>query len=209
MYTIQDTSIGAGFTGVNLREYPCERMRRRSLGRGAADTPLARWLVDYGDARGWTSGRQAAAYLGVNQSALATWLRGEGEPSAESQIQLAEATGVPFAEIAELVRRTKSQLQRLTVGDLRRLRAQEETPAGTTVGELGTIGERLERIERRLEGIDRIERKVTEGLSEMEIRAIVDEIFRRREQGTLPETYIDDPDPPEDVPQDDYREAVG
>lgn len=81
---------------------------RRSLRQSAADTPLAQWLVEYGESRGWTAGRQAAKYLGVKQAAFSTWLRGEVEPSREYQEQLATATGQPLAFIVDLVRRTKA-----------------------------------------------------------------------------------------------------
>lgn len=87
---------------------------RRSLRQSAADTPLARWLVEYGESRGWATGRQAAKYLGVKQAAFSTWLRGEVEPSREYQDQLAAATGRSPAFVAELVRQTKAEKLLLT-----------------------------------------------------------------------------------------------
>lgn len=77
-------------------------MARRPLRQSAADTPLARWLVALAEKRGWTSGRQAAKYLGVNQAAFATWLRGEHTPDDESQQQLVEASGESPETIARL-----------------------------------------------------------------------------------------------------------
>lgn len=68
-------------------------MARRTLRSAAADLPLARWLVDYGEARGYTSGRQMALYLKINPAVFGTWLRGEFEPDGVNQERLAEATG--------------------------------------------------------------------------------------------------------------------
>src|SRR5690348_7527007 len=82
-------------------------MPTRSLRQLAAETPLAEFLADVGEDRGWTTGRQAAKYLGVKQAAFSTWLRGEVEPGREYQEQLAAATGKSLAFIADLVQRTK------------------------------------------------------------------------------------------------------
>lgn len=77
-------------------------MSRYALRQTAADTPLARWLVELAERRGWASGRQAAKYLGVNQASFATWLRGEFTPSHESQQRLAERAGETLETIARL-----------------------------------------------------------------------------------------------------------
>src|SRR6185295_12749855 len=98
------------------REFDTTCVARRSLRQSAADTPLARWLVDYGESRGWETGRQAAKYLGVKQAAFSTWLRGEMEPDRANQEQLAVGTGEPLSVIADLVRRTKEQ-KRALAGD--------------------------------------------------------------------------------------------
>lgn len=195
------SSLATPLVTVNQPSHTCT-VGRSSFSQSAADTPFARWLVGVAESRGWRSGRQAALYLGVNQAAVSTWLRGEVEPDRISQERLARATGTPVEEIADLVWRTKSQKQRLTVGDLQRMRAQEErTPA--------SLEERLERIERRLEGIDRIERHVAEGLTRGEMQAILAEFIRKRDAGELPEEYLDDPDEPEAADDDPLRAAVG
>lgn len=75
-----------------------------SLNQTTASTPFVRWLADLAAERGWTSGRQAAKYLGVNQAAFATWLRGEYLPDAASQEQLARGARVSPDVVAELVR---------------------------------------------------------------------------------------------------------
>lgn len=161
----------------------------------AADTPLAQWLASLARERGWRSGRQAALYLGVRQPAFWTWWRGEIEPERRNQELLAAGAGVPLAEVADLVLRTKSQKQRLTVGDLKRMGAEE----GSAPSDLGAVLERL----------DRIERRVAEGLTAAEVRAIFEDFIRRRDAGELPE-YLDEPSEP-DAPLDDdpLHEAVG
>lgn len=196
------TSVRKHSNAVNHSVYPQRVARRNSLRQSAVDTPLARWLVDYAEARGWTSGRQAALSLrdaagaGINPAVFGTWLRGEFEPDTANQQHLAEATGVPLAAIAELVRRTKSQLQRLSVGDLRRMRAEEDAAPTEP-----SVSERLERIERQM-------------LTEARLRGILEDYFRRQAAGDQPD-YIDDPDPsrpPAAFPEEDaedFREAVG
>jgi transcriptional regulator with XRE-family HTH domain len=82
--------------------------RKQTLRQKAADTPLARWLVDLAESRGWTSGRQAALYLGVNHATLWTWLHGTLEPDLDSQAHLHEVTGESAERIAELVRATQA-----------------------------------------------------------------------------------------------------
>ena len=139
---------------VNQASHTCV-VGRSSISQSAADTPLARWLVELAERRGWRSGRQMALYLKVNQAAVSTWLRGEVEPDRISQERLAQGAGVTVAEVADLVWRTKSQKQTLTVGDLQRMRApaqEEPDPAG--------LDERLRRLE---EGQARIERRLAEG----------------------------------------------
>jgi transcriptional regulator with XRE-family HTH domain len=96
-------------------------MARGSISQGAADTPFVRWLLELAEKRGWTSGRQAAKYLGVNQAAFATWLRGDFTPNGESQMRLAERTGETVGVIAGLVAASRN----LTEPD----RALKDSPA--------------------------------------------------------------------------------
>lgn len=85
-------------------------MPNASLTRGAADTPLVRWLLEVAEKHGWTSGRQAAKYLGVNQAAFATWLRGDFTPGIDSQERLAASTGEPLEKVMRLVAETRRLL---------------------------------------------------------------------------------------------------
>lgn len=101
-----DTRLPARVVPVK-RSLQTERVPNASLRRGAADTPLVRWLIEIAEERGWTSGRQAAKYLKVNQAAFATWLRGDFTPGPESQERLAETTGEPVEKIMRLVAETK------------------------------------------------------------------------------------------------------
>lgn len=108
---------------------------RRSLRQSAAETPLAQWLVEYGEGRGWETGRQAAKYLGVKQAAFSTWLRGEVEPGRDYQEQLAAKTGQPVAFFANLVRLTKAWKLQNAAGDA----AVHPEPAGATAGSGGPV----------------------------------------------------------------------
>jgi transcriptional regulator with XRE-family HTH domain len=96
------TTIARPLVGVNT-DIHTACMTRGSISQGAADTPFVRWLLEIAETRGWTSGRQAAKYLGINQAAFATWLRGDFTPNSESQARLAEKTGEPYETIARLV----------------------------------------------------------------------------------------------------------
>lgn len=180
-------------------------MARYSLAQSAADTPLAQWLVGVADRHGWRSGRQAALYLGVRQSAFSTWLRGTHEPDRLHQERLAEAAGVDVGVVADLVWRTKSQKQELTVGDLRRMEKAELPPTGEEHVP-GSLDERLRRLEAIDERLDRIERKLAEGLTHPEMQALLEQFFRRYEDGERREEYLDDPDEPD---EDGLRRAAG
>jgi|SRR5262245_32713316 len=111
---------------VNYRPGTLGYVRKNSLRRSAADTPFVSWLVDYAEARGWRSGRQAAIYLGFNQSVFSTWVRGEVLPGLENQEKLAEATGASLEAVRDLVRRSAPA-------------GEEPAPPSALVGVLGEL----------------------------------------------------------------------
>lgn len=138
------TSVPAHLAFVKHLIHNGTRMAKRSLRQSAVDLPLAGWLVEYGEARNWTSGRQMAGRLGINPAVFGTWLRGEYEPDASNQEQLHTATGETRERIAELVRLTKAAKaeragRALTNGFTRR------TPPGAEIVELmrATVRETL------------------------------------------------------------------